>query len=397
MGILANTVSLCQFRVVGEKPSGDLFDWAGERLAANRFQSIDRGSEELSVGWVQLDDPQQAGFERPNSYRRDHWLCFSLRRDQRKVPARLLKEHYERAEAEFLQNNPGLKRVPKQKKEELREAVKASLLARTLPTPAVYDAVWDTESGLVSFTSLGSKQIELFCDLFKQTFEGLRLVAFHPYARAGAVIPDQLRPALETANRAETDTVSDLMEKNAWLGEDFLLWLLDQTLHASGEFAVSRPGPAVEGEGFVAYLNDRLVISGASESGVQKLVLSGPQDRFSEACTALLAGKTLQEAVIYLEKGEDVWKLSLKAPAFHFAGLRAPGVQLEKDDLTDPDLEREALFFERMHLLQSGLQLFDSLLAHFLEQRLAPEWPESQKAIMQRLQQANEPASRQPH
>ncbi len=396
MGILANTVSLCQFRVVGEKPSGDLFAWAGERLAANRFLPIEKGSEELSLGWVQLDDPQQTAFERPDSYRRDHWLCFALRRDQRKVPARLLKEHYQRAEETFLQNNPGLKRVPKQKKEELREAVKSSLLARTLPVPAIYDAVWDTESGLVSFTSLGNKPIELFCDLFRQTFEGLRLVAYHPYARAGAVVPEPLRPALEAANRAENDSIAELLEKNVWLGEDFLLWLLDQTLHASGEFAINQPGPGLEGEGFVAYLDDRLVLSGASESGVQKLVLSGPQDRFREACTALLTGKALQEAVIYLEKGEDVWKLNLKAAAFHFASLRAPAVQLEKDELTDPDLEREALFFERMHLLQAGLQLFDSLLARFLEERLAEDWPARQEGIRQRLQQAGgtrEPAA----
>ncbi|ORJ53676.1 recombination-associated protein RdgC [Geothermobacter hydrogeniphilus] len=385
MGILANTVSISQFRVVGEKPAGDLFDWAGEQLARNRFHAIDRGSEELSIGWVQLDDSQDGSFEIASSYRRDHWLCFSLRRDQRKVPARLLKEHYRQAEEEFLAKNPGLQRVPKQKKEELREAVKGALLARTLPTPSVYDVIWDTETGLLSFTSLGKAQIEMFGDLFKQTFDGLRLVAYHPYARAEAVIPDALKPALAEANQAGTDTVLDLIEKNCWLGEDFLVWLLDQTLHASAEFSISRPGPAVAGEGFVAYLNDRLVISGASESGVQKLVVSGPQDRFSEACTALRSGKSIQEAVLHFEKGEDAWKLNLKGQQFHLAGFKCPAVQLEKDDLTDPEMEREALFYERMHLLQTGLQLFDSLLASFLEQRLAPDWEQFQSAISTRL------------
>jgi len=385
MGILANTVSICQFRVVGEKPSGDLFDWAGQQLAKNRFHPIDQGSEELSLGWVQLDDPQDGSFEIQSSYRRDNWLCFSLRRDQRKVPARLLKEHYQRAEEDFLQKNPGLQRVPKQKKEELREAVKGMLLARTLPTPSVYDVTWDTETGLLSFTSLGKGQLEMFGDLFKQTFDGLRLVAYHPFARCEAVILPELKPALTAANRADTDAVLDLIEKNTWLGEEFLYWLLDQTLHASAEFSICRPGPAVEGEGFVAYLNDRMVISGASECGVQKLVVSGPQDRFSEACTALQSGKAVQEAVLHLEKGEENWKLNLKGGQFHFAGFRAPAVQLEKDDLTDPELEQEALFFERMHLLQTGLQMFDSLLAGFLQQRLGKGWPETRRQIEERL------------
>lgn len=385
MGILSNTVSISQFRVVGEKPAGDLFAWAGEQLARNRFNSIDRGSEELSIGWVQLDDPQEGRFELADVYQRDNWLCFSLRRDQRKVPARLLKAHIEEAEADFLAKNPGLQRVPKQRREELREAVKGALLARTLPAPSIYDVVWDTDSGLLNFTSLSPRLCELVSDLFKQTFDGLRLVAYHPYARALEVIPPALQPALKDANQAGTDTVLDLIEKNTWLGEDFLLWLMDQTLHASAEFKVSQPGPAVAGEGFAAYLNDRMVISGASESGVQKLVVSGPQDRFSEACTALLAGKAVQEAILYIDRGEESWKLNLKGLHFHFAGLRTPPVQLEKDESTDPDMERMALFFERMHLLQTGLQLFNSLFATFLDNRLLPTWPVTRQAMMVRM------------
>lgn len=390
MGILANTVSLCQFRVVGEKPSDDLFDWAGEQLAKNRFHAIDQGSDELSIGWVQLDDPQDGSFEFANHYHRDNWLCFSLRRDQRKVPARLLKEHYQRAEDDFLARNPSLQRVPKQKKEELREAVKGALLARTLPTPSVYDIIWDTETGLLSFTSLGKAQVEMLGDLFKQTFDGLRLVAHHPYGRAESVIPADLKPALAEANQSGTDTVLDLIEKNTWLGEEFLYWMLDQTLHASAEFVINRPGPAVEGEGFIAYLNDRMVISGVSESGVQKLVVSGPQDRFSEACTALEGGKAVQEAMLHLEKGEESWKLNLKGSLFHFAGFRTPAVQLEKDDLTDPEMEREALFYERMHLLQTGLQMFNSLLIDFLKRRLAAEWQQTLEAMTARISSGKE-------
>ena len=56
MGLLNNTVSICQFRVVGDPPAGDLSAWAGEKLAAKGFQSIEQTAEELSVGWVQLDD-----------------------------------------------------------------------------------------------------------------------------------------------------------------------------------------------------------------------------------------------------------------------------------------------------------------------------------------------------
>jgi len=50
MGLLSNTVSICQFRVVGDLPAGDLSAWAGERLAGKGFRSIENSAEELSVG-----------------------------------------------------------------------------------------------------------------------------------------------------------------------------------------------------------------------------------------------------------------------------------------------------------------------------------------------------------
>ena len=43
--------------------------------------------------------------------------------------------------------------------------------------------------------------------------------------------------------------------------------------------------------------------------------------------------------------------------------------------MTDPDREREAVFYERMFLLEEGLQLFDSLFATFLRIRLDTGWP----------------------
>lgn len=381
MGILNNTVSICQFQVLGTPPVDDLAAWVGEQLARHGFRSIEQTSEELSVGWVELDDPQQSGFAGPETYQHDHYLAFSLRRDQRRLPAALFKAYREKAEEEFLAANPGLKRVPKQKREDLRDAVRGALFARTLPVPAVYDAVWDTRSQLLTFTNLGTKTVDLFIDLFKKSFEGLRLVPVHPFARAGQVIDASLQPQLEKANRATGEAVLELIEANQWLGRDLLLWLMHETMNGSAEFAVNQPGPAVEGHGFVAYLNDRLRLAAASESGVQKVTVSGPQDNFSEVRTALQGGKEILEAVLYLEMLEQTWKLTLKGDVFHFASFKSPPVTIEKDDITDPSMERQAVFFERMYLLEEGLQLFDSLFASFLKDRLAENWAAKEQAI----------------
>lgn len=370
MGILANTVSCCQFQVLGPLPEGDLATWAGECLAKNAFQNIENSSEELSVGWVELDDFEAAEFSIASRYLRDHYLTFTLRRDRRRVPAGLLKAHLERAEADFLAANPGLQRVPKPKREELRDAVRGALLAKTLPTPSTFDAVWDTRRNLLTLATLNGKVVEEFEALFKTSFDGLRLVALHPYARAEQALDETLLPALAKANRATNDTVLDLIQDNRWLGWEFLCWLVDRTMNSDSNYRISCAGPAAAGENFVAYINDRLVLEGEDEEGKQKITVAGPQQHFDEVLAALESRKSICEATLYLEKEELVWKLTLKGELFQFGSFRCPSVKLEKDDMVDAEREKEALFYERMYLLETGLQLFDSLFVAFLQQHL---------------------------
>jgi hypothetical protein len=359
----------------------DLFEWISERLTKHGFISIDRGIEEFSVGWVTPDDHRISEFSSPSSFWRDHYLFFTLRQDKRNIPGALLRAYQKVAEEEYLAANPGFRKVPKQKREEMREAVRTALLARTLPVPTTCDAVWDTRSKTLTIASISSKTVDLFDTLFKKTFEGLRLLAVHPFARAEQVVPLHLAEALQASNRAGSEAILDLIRSNQWLGRDFLLWTTYRTLNESSEYRISRPGPATEGEGFTAFVNDRLVLCGGGDDGAQKITASGPQDRFGEVRMALRNGKGITEGTLYLQKDENEWKMTLKGEMFHFASLKSPKVQIERDDTVDPASEREAVFFERMHLLETGLQLFDSLYAAFLEIRLGTAWDQESAGI----------------
>ena len=385
MGILFNTVSICQFKVVGDQPSKDLYEWVSDCLARNSFRSIDNTIDQVSSGWVHLDDSSGNSFNSPRAFWRDHYLAFTLRRDQRRVPSALFRTHLKNAESEFLTDHPGMRRVPKQKREELSQAVLAALYAKTLPAPSTYDAVWDTRSGLVTFTSLSPKAIELFENHFKNTFDGLRLMMLHPFSRAERVLKEDLRPALLKANRAPTGDVLNLIQDNQWLGGDFLLWLTYQTINQTSEYVVNRPGPAQEGEPFVAYLNDRLVLLGGGEGSVQKVSVVGSQEQFAEVRAALKSGKQITEATLYFEKEENQWKLTLRSLMFHFASFKSPSIQVEKDNTVHEADEKEGAFYERMYLLEEGLQLFDSLYAAFLEIRLGNTWAEKEKNIQKWL------------
>ena len=381
MGILFNTISICQLRVAGDRPDKDLYEWVSDRLAQNSFKSIDNTTDEISSGWVHLDDSSKNSFAYPRAFWRDHYVAFTLRRDQRRLPSVLFRAHLKNAESEFLAAHPGMRRVPKQKREELSEAVRSALYAKTLPVPSTYDAVWDTRSGLVTFTSLSPKVMELFENHFKNTFDGLRLLMLHPFSRAERVLRDDLKPTLLKANRAATGDVLNLIHDNQWLGWDFLLWLTYQTMNKTSEYAVNQPGPAQEGEPFVAYLNDRLVLLGGEEGGIQKVSVVGSQEQFSEVRAALKNGKQITEATLYFEKEEYQWKMTLRSLMFHFASFKSPSIKLEKDNITDEADEKEAAFYERMYLLEEGLQLFDSLYAAFLGIRLGKTWADEEKNI----------------
>ena len=246
MGILSNTVSICQFMVVGEIPAAaELFDWASGRLSGNGFKPIDEGTAELSVGWVHTGNHQESAFAVPADFWHDHYLSFSLRQDRRKIPSSLLKAYMQVAEHEYLAANPGFRWVPKQKKQELLDTVRTGLLAKTLPIPTVHDAVWDARTGILTLTTLARPAIETFETEFKKTFPGLRLLAVHPYARGEQVVDGPLQGHLRTFNKAGSEAALDLIQSNRWLGEDFLLWLMFQTMNTPSEYRVGRPGPAL--------------------------------------------------------------------------------------------------------------------------------------------------------
>jgi len=121
-------------------------------------------------------------------------------------------------------------------------------------------------------------------------------------------------------------------------------------------------------------MNDRLLLQANGETGLQRVTVAGAQDDFREVLAALHRGKVITEATIHFEKDEHAWKLTLKGELFHFGSFKCPSVQIEKDQTVDRVAEEEAVFFERMHLLQCGGQLFDSLFAGFLTERLSGQW-----------------------
>lgn len=382
MGFLSPSSSICYFQVGGEldpqKKFADLLD----KLSAEGFRSIENSADELATGWVQFTDYENGDFDSGGPCWFDHFLCFSLRQDRRRIPSALLKRQVSRLSDQFLAEKPNLKYVPKAEKEQIRDRARTQLLVKTLPSPSCYDVVWDTERQLIRFCSLGQTIIDTFQGLFHQTFPGLRLQLLHPLARAAQLLPEELNEQLQKENQATTDSVLEQIEANRWLGTDFLLWLFYRTLNSDSRYQVKTEGPLLDKQPFTAFLDNRLVLVGGGQEGVQKIVVAGPQDHYLEVKTALTQGKQIEEAILHFQHDEDnAWKLTLKGERFQFGSYRTPMIRPDSSPDDDPQAETVAAFLTKMAATEEGEQMFDSLLRDFLELRLAPEWKTTLAAI----------------
>lgn len=380
MGVYSNTASFAQFRVIGDMPGEERFAWLSASLKGRIFRSIEQSAEEMTEGWTCTDHPDAPEFETPVAFWRDRYLFFSFRRDQRRIPSAVYKSHVARAEGDYLLKRPELKRPPKREREEIKERVKLALLTRVLPSPATIDLVWNQEQGLLTMFSASGKSLERIEELFAKSFENLRTQLVYPYSRCMGLLDEKGKALLAAANQAGSDSALEEIQANRWLGEEFLLWLLYRGLEDDGGFSVAADGPYKAKEPFSAWIDDRIQLQGGGDGGPQKVSVSGSQDSYLEARSALKNGKSISSAAIYLEKDELQWKFVLNAELFTFASFKAPQVRIEREGAEELS-EREGAFYERMYLIEAGLQMFDSLLLAFLAERLDTGWQKRREAI----------------
>jgi len=381
MGFMANTLSMYQYTVKGDLPKDNMGEWVRQCLEKNRFEPIDLTPDPESVGWVRYDDHMNPDFASEGVFRFEDYFLFTLRQDIRKVPAALLKNLIEQECVQWLKERPKLSRVPQKRRAEIRDDIHSALMSKTLPSPSVYDVLWDTKKNIVSISSISTKILDKIEDEFAKTFEGLALVPIHPAGRAKMVIEEDMHQALDRLNQASSNDVLLQIKKNKWLGWDFFLWLMYQSSQGTSEYRVNQAGPAADGDLFISYVYDRFVLVEDHEDGVRKSSITGPQKDFTEARRAVRNEKNITEALVYFEKDGLKWKINLKGDIFSFGSFASPPVKIEKDEITDADAEREAVFYERMYLLETGIQLFNSLFAAFLMERIAGKWSEKTALI----------------
>jgi DNA recombination-dependent growth factor C len=157
-----------------------------QNIARYAFRNIDETSDqERSLGWVNimdLLDSRFAGME----YLKEPCIAMSWRVDSRKVPAKALLRYCKEAEEE-IKATEELEYLPRPRRREIKEAVRANLLKRAIPSSHTYDMIWNLQTGLLIFGNTSNKLCDEFSEFFLKCF-GLHLKPVFPYSIAEQVL-----------------------------------------------------------------------------------------------------------------------------------------------------------------------------------------------------------------
>ena len=189
MGFLAGAAAFTRYRITEPVPD-TLWAEVADRLKKNAFRDIDGTADERSFGWVSFEDMLDP-FWREAPPQKGAYVAFALRLDTRRVPPAVYKKHFLLAlrEEERKAQEAGRKFVSRERKKELREQVKLKLMARTLPIPATFEVVWNTQAGVIWLGSTTPKLRSLFEDHFTLSFN-LHLEPLTPTRLALDVLGD---------------------------------------------------------------------------------------------------------------------------------------------------------------------------------------------------------------
>lgn len=171
----------------------NFWDFAAQRIAANAFKDIDDNFEEYSIGWVSVMNMFDAEFAF-SSYAVSDYIVLSMRIDERKVPAAVLKKFCMKEE-ERVKRERQVPKLSRGHRLEIKENVKLMLIKKAPAIPVVYDLCWNLASNTVLFFSTSAGAHAALEDLFKETF-GLHLVLQVPYLAASHLLAPEQEAAL---------------------------------------------------------------------------------------------------------------------------------------------------------------------------------------------------------
>jgi DNA recombination-dependent growth factor C len=181
MGLIYGSGSFARF-LVGDPLPDNFLEELPMMISRYAFQNLDEHSDqERSAGWVNILDMFDSEFV-TREYLMEPCMAMSWRVDVRKVPPSAIEQYCRDAE-QRIKRDEGLDHLPKGRRQEIRAAVRTSLLKRAIPRSNIYDMIWNLRNGIVLFGSTSLGLCDEFAEFFFNCF-GLHLKPLFPYAIA---------------------------------------------------------------------------------------------------------------------------------------------------------------------------------------------------------------------
>jgi recombination associated protein RdgC len=360
MGLRKGTVSFTRYRTIGALP--DRFpDFFNERIRKNAFEALWRTAEEKAAGWTGLEDPLDRDFPYA-SYAQGRYLLFSLRIDRKSVAPSLLRLRVTEAERNKLKET-GQKKLYREQRDAIREAVRLDLLARTMPIPSFFEICWSVADGTLTFCSLSDKVAEELQALFRDSFQ-LTLAPHLPWEPQppGAAGPPSRGVAVWHADASSPPPYPTGVDPLT-IGREFLTWLWFKSEERNGRIRI--PGA---GECEVLFIR-RLVLESGDGEYAETVVCQGMHADLKEGKEALRQGKKITAARLRVACDKTEWEFTFKADRFQFQSMKLPALPGEEAG----EIDREGQLLERIALIEKAAGTMDLLFRSFLE-RLSNDW-----------------------
>ena len=162
------------------------------------------------------------------------------------------------------------------------------------------------------------------------------------------------------------DSILDVQEKNAYIGQDFMTWLWFLCESRNGHIRDSQD------QEFIMSLEQKITVQGGEGESRDINVSSGQLSELKEARMGLKSGKKVNQAKLKIEQDSEAWEMQLRAENFDFTGLKTPKVEMKVEEGEDPD----SRFLEKMFLIEKVLGFVDDLFQQFLRKRFSDKWSE---------------------
>jgi recombination associated protein RdgC len=181
VGFLSARTSIVRF--VAPEPSRMDREAIAKAVSKRAFRDRepDVGDPREAWGWVAIHNPLVTAFT-PADLFFHRYLVLGFRYDRRLVPPKLLALERRRIEQER-KDARGVDRLGSAERREIKDETSQRLLACALPTPRLFDVVWNLESGRVYLTGKARAVREAFTACFRETF-GVTPVPLIPYLAA---------------------------------------------------------------------------------------------------------------------------------------------------------------------------------------------------------------------